>query len=271
MNRRSLFSSSLRLGPCLTSCDISCHDVIEPWQRWIHLLSRRVVTTGLILTLSSCSAPQNTSAARTRHPDLYLLPGAVNRHLLISDAELKDGKVMRGSAEHVSAVKVLKTTMVIVGSIPLMMGAARVGIAWTPDLPDVHTDDRPKHYLLPNARGVQLKITGMEIRYVPAKTRGGMELARVVGQARVDVTDSLGSYYCRADEIHYRARTNELILWGRASVSSIYAPDVHDYGLTRIDLNRCVLEYTSKGGRYQRPGLAHDSPLLAAQTRTSNP
>ena len=235
--------------------------------------SARAVSAGLILTLVSCSGPQSHqhgfSAAETRHPNLSLYPGKVSHNLLISDAELKAGKIERGRAEHVSAVKVLKGAVIFTGSLPFMIGAARAGICWAPDLPDVYVDDKPKRHVLPYARGVQVKLTGMEIRYLPAKAGGGMELARVVGQARIDVTDAFGSYYCRADELHYRAATSEIILRGRVSVSSTYAPDIHDFGLTRIDLARCALEYTSKGQKQPSLSKQDSESLVAVHTRAA--
>lgn len=117
---------------------------------------------------------------------------------------------------------------------------------WPTNMPDLFVEPSLRSRTISPSPDSQIKLTGAEIRYVPSKNGKDVQIARVRGNARIDVSDRFGSYYCRADEIHYRAATNEIILNGRASVSAAYAPGIHDYGLARVDLNRGILEYSSK-------------------------
>ena len=242
--------------------------------RCILSLSARTVSTGLILTLLSCSGlrshPNVYSSAETRHPNLSLYPGRVSHNLLITDAQLQGGSRKTGKLEHVSPWKVFTGTVILIGSVPIMAAAAYGGMAWAPGLPDVIATTPPAQYTPPQKNGVQVRLSGAEICYrkVPG---GGITLARVRGEARIDVKDNFGSYYCRADEIHYRAASNEIILSGRVSVSSTYAPDIHDFGLTRIDLARCTLDYTSKSQKQPSLSKQDSEDLVAVQTRTAYP
>lgn len=218
-------------------------------------LPLRAATAGLIFALMSCSGPRNaTSSSQNRHPYLSLHQAEVSRARLISDAELKGGKVARGRGEHLSIGKTCQAAMLTTAGIVLVSaaiyasvyGATFSELPWPSNIPDTHDNEAPTHRTLQQTKDAKISITGMEIRYVPSKHGRDIELARAAGQARVDVTDKYGSYYCRADEVHYRKSTNEIILHGRASVSAAYAPGIRDFGLARIDLARCVLEYSSK-------------------------
>lgn len=247
-------------------------------RRCIPSLSARSVSAGLILTLVSCSGPQSHSnvycSAETRHPNLSLYPGKVSHNLLISDAELRGAKIGRGKQEHLSFGKTMYAAILVTAGVTMVAGAImsspyggmQSDLPWPTNIPDIHENPTPFHRTLLRTKDAELKLSGMEIRYLPSKAGHGIGLARAVGQARMEVSDAFGSYYCRADEIHYRAATNEIILRGRVSVSSTYAPDIHDFGLTRIDLARCALEYTSKGQK--QPSLSkHDSEGLVAVQR----
>lgn len=152
----------------------------------------------------------------------------------------------------------------LIGSVPFMAAAASGGVAWNPGLPDVVATTPPAQYSPPQKNGVQIRLSGTEIRYREAPG-GGITLARATGLARIDIKDRYGSYYCRADEIHYREATHEIILRGHVSVSASYAPGIHDFGLTRVDLSRCILEYSSEEKRQPQHAGSQTEMLAAVQ------
>lgn len=230
-------------------------------------LSRLAITTGIILSLAACSSPRGApdalTASSTRHPDLNVQPGKVSSSRLISDAELRGGKSERRKRERLSVGKTLESALIVTGAVTIMtlafVGSAYVGapppeMHWPTNLPGISDQPTLKSRIVSASTHCQIKLTGSDIRYVPSRNGKDVEIARARGEARIDVSDRFGTYYCRADEIHYRAASNEIILRGRASVSSVYAPDIHDFGLTRVDLVHNVVEYSSRGPQKPRPG-----------------
>ncbi|HBJ83031.1 MAG TPA: hypothetical protein DDZ88_03985 [Verrucomicrobiales bacterium] len=210
----------------------------------------------LCMTLVSCSTqPGNTGGTaplKTKHPNLLLRPENVSSKLLISEADLQGGRRMHATMSRVGK-KALKTSeasaaVLVLPCIPLCFHLISDAMVWAlggdPQIFWSAIED-PERHTLSDGSCPQIKLSGNEIRYRSAKTGHGIELARAVGDARIDVSDQHGSYYCRAEEIHYRAATKEIILKGRVSVSASYAPGISDFGLTRIDLARCILEYSS--------------------------
>jgi hypothetical protein len=241
----------------------------QPLLSWFRLS----VSACLVLALASCSSSESTrkavAASQARHPLLNLHAKKVSQSLLISDAELQGGSRKTGRQEHVSPWRVFTGTVLLAGSVPLMVAAARAGVAWTPGMPDVFVETPAAEYTPPQKDGVQVRLSGTEIRYRKA-SGGGIILARASGFARIDVTDRFGSYYCRADEIHYRAATNEIILRGRASVSAVYAPGVRDYGLARVDLSRNTLQYSS-GEQPRNSSAPQAGEFVALQSGSLSP
>ena len=241
------------------------------------------LSAALIVTMTSCSALSRKSNSRLtgaalNHPNLSLHPGSVSNDRLISAAELNGAKVGRGRREHISAVKTLQFaagTAMLLPFWPLFYIGAVYGGDPADCLPlpefDIYTPASPTEQTLLRDENYQMTISGMKISSVPSKTGKGIDLACAVGQARVDVTDAFGSYYCRADEIHYRRSTNEIILRGHVTVSASYAPGVEDFGLTRIDLARCTLEYTAKDGQQSPWSSQQGDKVVALQSEASRP
>ncbi len=242
------------------------------------------LSAALIVTMTSCSALNRKSNSRLtgaalNHPNLSLHPGSVSNDRLISAAELEGAKVGCGRKEHISAIKTLQFAAGTAIMMPFCAGGFLLTGAFCGDpsiwclFPefDIYTPASPTEQTLLRDGNYQITISGMKITSVPSKTVKGIDLARAVGQARVDVTDAFGSYYCRADEIHHRRSTNEIILRGHVTVSASYAPGVEDFGLTRIDLARCTLEYTAKDGQ-QSPWSSQEGDKVAAlQSEASRP
>ncbi len=243
-------------------------------------LARLSVSAALIVAMTSCSALSRKSKSRLtgaalNHPNLSLHPGSVNSDRLISAAELKGAKVGRGRKEHISAVKTLHFAAGTVIMMPIwtlaFIGAGDPSNWWLFPEFDVYTPESPTEKTLLCDEKYQITITGMKISCVSSKTGKGIDLASAVGQVRVDVTDAFGSYYCRADEIHYRRSTNEIILRGHVIVSASYAPGVEDFGLTRIDLARCSLEYTAKDGQQSLWSNQEVDKVASIQSEASRP
>jgi hypothetical protein len=247
------------------------------------LLARLSVSAALIVSMTSCSSLNGKSKSpltrsAMNHPNLSLHPGSVSSNRLISATELKGAKIVRGRKMHISAVKTLHAAAGTAMMMPIWT-LAIIGAGYGGDptdwlsLPaiDIYTPESPTQQTLLRDGKSQIRISGMDVHYLPSKAGKGVDLARAVGQARVDVTDAFGSYYCRADEIHFRRSTNEIILSGHVTVSASYAPGVEDFGLTRIDLARCTLEYTAKDGQ-QSPWSSQEGDKVAAlQCEASRP
>jgi hypothetical protein len=200
------------------------------------------------LTLANCSnAPsheQRIAALQTKHPNLLLRPAKLSSKLLIADAELQGGKRMRIPLAHAGG-KAARTARNLVG-LPVAIYATLGSLLFEPQIVWLENSDGPTlHTLTAESACARIKLCGREIRYRPAKAGRGIDLARAVGDARVEVSDRHGSYYCRANEIHYRSATEDIMLFGRVLVSAVHAPGVQEFGLTHINLNRCTLEYDS--------------------------
>lgn len=116
--------------------------------------------------------------------------------------------------------------------------------AWGGDPETFHSESGgPERHTLADGTCPHIKLSGNEIRYLSVKAGRGVELARAVGDARIEVSAQHGFYFCRADEIHYRARRKEVILLGNPSISACHAPHIDQFGLVRIDLSQCTAEY----------------------------
>jgi hypothetical protein len=173
---------------------------------------------------------------------------------MISDAELMNAKNLRTKKPSLSVGATVESALIVTGTVVVGSFLVAAGIYsgfgppemhWPTNMPDLFVEPSLRSRTISPSPDCQIKLSGAELRYVPAKNGKDVQIARVRGNARIDVIDRFGSYYCRADEIHYRAATNEIILNGRASVSAAYAPGIRDYGLARVDLSRGVLEYSS--------------------------
>lgn len=221
---------------------------------------KQAVSASIALVLMSCSSPRGTSNSLStgRHPNLLVQVSKVSPARLISDEELQNAKSVRRRHGRISVGKTIASTVMVTGAISVntvlfagvVLAAGRGGgtppdFIWPTNMPKICDQPAIATRTVSSASGSQIKLSGSDLRYVPARRGNGVELARVRGGARVDVSDRLGSYYCRADEIHYRADTHEIILNGRASISAVYAPDVHDFGLTRVNLATSTVEYSS--------------------------
>lgn len=203
-----------------------------------------------ILTLPCCSTSPNRPSDQpsSRHPNLPVKAANVSAFRLISEVELRGGREnphddgrwsAGGFAQTVVAVCANSITFIILlaGS-----GAVAADESWWLSPPGVVKGTLLKTHVT-NDSSTELRFTGNEIRYLPAKTGTGVTLARIRGDALLKVIDRQGSYYCRADEIHYRAATQEVILRGQVSISAVYAPGIHDFGLTRLNLANSSVEY----------------------------
>ncbi|HBJ83032.1 MAG TPA: hypothetical protein DDZ88_03990 [Verrucomicrobiales bacterium] len=184
---------------------------------------------------------------------------------MISDAELQNSKNLRVKNRSLSVARTLDAALIATGAVVIMSFLVAGGIYAGVGSPEMHwPTNMPELFVEPSLRSrtfspspdCQIKLSGAEIRYVPLKNGKDVQIARVRGNARIDVIDRFGSYYCRADEIHYRAATNEIILNGRASVSAAHAPGIRDFGLTRVDLSRGILEYSS----HEKTTPLHSNP-----------
>lgn len=222
-----------------------------------HLARACVVYLCLVLPCCSSRRTSGISSASVaiRHPDLGLLEDRVSKSLLITDAELEHGKYAHASpapgrlalnmaSDTFRGATIFSVCMLYFAAVVLSGGAGVSDVSL--NLPP-RNEGPPRLPKLVTGRSLQLKISGDEVRYARQKAVPGVALARAVGNARIDVTDAHGHYYCCADEIHYRAQTNELILRGRVSVSAIYAPQIHEFGLVRVDLSRSVVHYSLAG------------------------
>lgn len=206
----------------------------------------RFGTACLCLASANCStSPDNDdgmASLQTKHSNLVLRPAKLSSKLLITDAELQGGTHEHGRW---TFGRCMGMTALTVATLPLtvLLGMGGVGIFPFDELEDppftAQCSLRPFH-------DTHASLWANDIHYQKA-SGGQFILARAKGLAHLDVTDRLGSYRCTADEIHYRAATKEIILKGRVSVSAAYAPGISDFGLTRIDLSRCILEYSSGG------------------------
>lgn len=251
---------------------------------------QRSIAAILILVLSSCSSSSGgreigSNTSSNRHPDLLLQSGHVSPSRLITDAELVNSKGQSSQRERLSVIKTLKAAIIatpeVTMNLAMTTGVILSGLPidipdWTfsenvPSLSDLYTKPTLRSKVCSPLLDTQVKLTGTEIRYVSSKNGRNVQIARARGSARVTVSDRFGSYYCRADEIHYRAATNEIILNGRASVSAAYAPGIHDYGLARVDLTRGILEYSSnEKPRHLFPDLGAEG-LAMVQPKVSQP
>ena len=243
-------------------------------------ITRYSITASLILALSSCSSSRESHklTSTTRHPALLLQSVRVSPFRMISDAELQNSKNLRTKNRSLSVARTLDAALITTGAVVIMSFLVAGGIYAGVGPPDMHwPTNMPELFVEPSLRSrtilpspdCRIKLSGTEIRYVPSKNRKDVQIARVRGNARIDVINRFGSYYCRADEIHYRAATNEIILNGRASVSAAHAPGIRDYGLARVDLSRSILEYSS--GERPRNSSAPQAGEFAALQSGSLP
>jgi hypothetical protein len=246
---------------------------------------QRSIAAILILVLSSCSSSRGSrdignNTSPTRHPTLLLQSSQVSPSRMISDAELVNAKNLRTKKPSLSVGATVESALIVTGTVVVGSFLVAAGIYsgfgppemhWPTNMPKLFKEPSLRSCAITNATNCQIKLSGAEIRYVPSKKGKDLQIARVRGNARIDIIDRFGSYYCRADEIHYRATTNEIILNGRASVSAAYAPGIHDYGLARVDLNRGILEYSSKENpRHFLPNPGADG-LAMVQPKVSQP
>lgn len=246
---------------------------------------QRSIAAILILVLSSCSSSRGrhdigNNHSANRHPNLLLQSNQVSRSRMISDAELMNARHLRMKEPSLSVGSTVNSALIVTGTVALMsaitVGCLYAGVPppemhWPSNMPELFKEPSLRSCPITNGPDCQIKLSGAEIRYVPSKHGRSVQIARVRGKARIDVSDRFGSYYCRADEIHYRAATNEIILNGRASASAAYAPGIHDYGLARIDLTRGILEYSSnEKPRHLLPDLG-EQELAMVQPKVSRP
>jgi hypothetical protein len=180
---------------------------------------------------------------QTKHPNLLLRPAKLSSKLLISDEELQGGCRMHITLAH-AGEKAARAVRDLVG-LPVAAYATVGSLLFEPQLVWPENDDGPTRHVLTDGTCPHIKLYGSEIRYRSAKAGRDIELARAVGGARVEVSDQHGSYYCRANEIHYRAAAKEVILLGNPSISASHAPHIDQFGLVRIDLSQCTAEYTT--------------------------
>ncbi len=202
-------------------------------------------TACLCLVSANCStSPGNDdgmASLQTRHPNLVLRPAKLSGKLLIADAELQGGTHEHGRW---TFGRCMGMTAFTVATLPFAVLLGMGGVE------NLFLVDESKDYpftakcSLRPFQDTRASLWANEIHY--QKDSGGqITLARAKGLAHLDVTDRLGSYRCTADEIHYRATTQEIILRGRVTVSAAYAPGISDFGLSRLDLGRGILEYSS--------------------------
>lgn len=211
---------------------------------------RHAAVACFILALPGCSTSPNRPSEQpsSRHPNLPVKAANVSAFRLISEVELRGGRENPHDDGRWSAGGFAQTVIAIcVNSMTFPFFLAGAGVASANEVWWVSPAGFAKDTLLKthvtNDASTELRFTGKEIRYLPAKTGTGVTLARIRGDARLKVIDRQGSYYCRADEIHYRAATQEVILRGQVSISAVYAPGIHDFGLTRLNLAHSSVEY----------------------------
>jgi hypothetical protein len=246
---------------------------------------QRSIAAILILVLSSCSSSSGrreigSNTSSNRHPDLLLQSNQVSPSRMISENELVNAKNLRMKKPSLSVGETVNSALIVTGTMVvgsfLVAGGILSGFGppemhWPTNMPKLFKEPSLRSCTTTNGPDCRIKLSGAEIHYVPSKNGKSVQIARVRGNARIDVSDRFGSYYCRADEIHYRAATNEIILNGRASVSAAYAPGVHDYGLARVDLTHGILEYSSN----QKPRHLLPTPgaegLAMVQPKVSQP
>lgn len=199
---------------------------------------------------------------------------------MISDAELQNSKNLRMKNRSLSVASTLEASLIATGAVAIMsflvVGGFYAGVGppemhWPTNMPELFVEPSLRTRTIMPSPDCQIKLSGAEIRYAPSKNGKDVQIARVRGNARIDVIDRFGSYYCRADEIHYRAATNEIILNGRASVSAAYAPGIHDFGLTRVDLTRGILEYSSGEKPDSLPSNPRTEEFAMVQPKVSQP
>ena len=151
---------------------------------------------------------------------------ADGRHFhLMTDSELREGKAVHDSAAKITG-EVLKAVVAGLGRVPI-------------------GGERTKRYSLTCSESPRVELFGSTIRYSFSVTGHGVEFARAEGGPVARIADEHGTYFCLADEIHYRAKSRELILKGDFLISTGPVIDEHKNSLIRIDLARCVAERSS--------------------------
>jgi hypothetical protein len=181
------------------------------------------------------------ASLQTKRPNLVLRRAKLSSKLLIDDAELKGGTYEHGRWTFGRCMGIAAFSVATLPFVLVTMGNIDIFPFGESELEDYPFNAQCS---LRPTQDTHASLWANEIHYHKS-SEGRITLARAKGLAHLDVTDRLGSYRCTADEIHYRATTKEVILRGRVTVSAVYAPGISDFGLSRLDLGRGILEYSS--------------------------